>query len=314
MASMAAADALDARVAAMRAFNRFYTRRIGVLRRSLWETPLPLAEARVFWELAQRDPATATEVGRALDLDLGHLSRLLQALTRRKLVSRRASETDARARVLALTAEGRKLFAKMDAASRHDIRAILEPLADAEQASLLAAMGEIERILDGPEATGAQAFVLREPRAGDYGWVVQAHGAIYAAEYRWDTTFEGLVAEIVAAYLKNHDPALERAWIAEREGENVGAVFCVKQSATVAKLRLLILDPRARGLGIGRRLVDECIRFAREKGYRKLVLWTQSNLLAARGIYKAAGFVRTGAEKNRAFGADLVSENWELKL
>lgn len=157
-------------------------------------------------------------------------------------------------------------------------------------------------------------ILLRDPRPGDYGWVVQAHGAIYTREYGWDDSFEGLVAGIVSDYLKNRDPMLERCWIAQQDGQNVGAVFCVRQSATVAKLRLLILDPRARGMGVGRRLVEACIAFAREKGYRKLVLWTQANLLAARGIYANAGFKLVASEPNRAFGKDLVSETWELTL
>jgi len=298
------------RVDAVRRFNRFYTRRIGVLRGGLAGSPFPLPEARLLYEIANLEKPTATALGRVLELDLGYLSRLLQSLKRRRLVRAKRSADDARASLLTLTAKGRKAFSLLDSRSRGEVSAMLAPLAASDQARLVGAMRTVESLL----TNESSEVVLRTHRPGDMGWVVQAHGELYAQEYGWDERFEALVAEISANFIRDFDPALERCWIAEMDGERVGSVFAVKQSRTVAKLRLLIVEPRARGRGLGRRLVQECIAFAREKGYRKLVLWTQSNLAAARAIYKSCGFELRKSEPHASFGVKLTGEYWELVL
>jgi len=308
MAQQAAAGRIDA----VRRFNRFYTRRIGALRRGLAGSPFPLPEARVLYELAHREGATASQIGRDLALDAGYLSRLLGGLRRRGLVRAHPAPGDARASRLSLTEKGAAAFGRLDARTREQIGAMLRDLPEAGQKRVIDAMGTLENLLDGARAPGAVA--LRPPRPGDMGRVVQLHGELYAKEFGYDATFEALVAEIVADYVRRFDPALERCWIAERDGAVAGSVFLVKKSRTVAKLRLLILAPEARGLGLGARLVGECIDFARRAGYRKLVLWTQSHLAAARAIYQAAGFRRTSSEKHHSFGKRLVAEVWELRL
>jgi DNA-binding MarR family transcriptional regulator/N-acetylglutamate synthase-like GNAT family acetyltransferase len=308
MAQQAAAG----RIEAVRRFNRFYTRRIGALRRGLAGSPFPLPEARVLYELAHRDGATASEIGRDLALDAGYLSRLLGGLRRRGLVRAQPAPGDARASRLSLTQKGSAAFGRLDARTREQIGGMLRDLPEAGQQRVVDAMGTLEGLLDGARAPGAVA--LRPPRPGDMGRVVQLHGELYAREFGYDSTFEALVAEIVADYVREYDPALERCWIAERDGNVVGSVFLVKKSRQVAKLRLLILAPEARGAGLGARLVGECIAFARAAGYRKMVLWTQSHLAAARGIYKSAGFSKTGSEKHHSFGKRLVAETWELPL
>jgi DNA-binding MarR family transcriptional regulator/GNAT superfamily N-acetyltransferase len=298
------------RVEAVRRFNRFYTRRVGALRAGLLGSPYPLPEARLLYELGQRRRCTASELARELDLDAGYLSRLVQSLKRRGLLQAARSTQDARASVLSLTAKGRKAFTLLDARSREDVSAMLGALADADQARLLAAMRTVERLLGDEKGE----IVLRAHRPGDMGWVVQAHGELYAREYGWDERFEGLVAGIVDQFIADFDPQRSRCWIAEIEGERVGSVFLVQASKTVAKLRLLIVDPGARGRGLGKRLVQECIAFARAKGYRRLVLWTQSNLAAARAIYRACGFELKKTEKHASFGVKLTGEYWELAL
>jgi len=298
------------RVDAVRRFNRFYTRRIGVLRGGLAGSPFPLPEARLLYEIANLEKPTATELGRVLELDLGYLSRLLQSLKRRRLVRAKRSADDARASLLTLTAKGRKAFSLLDSRSRGEVSAMLGALAASDQARLVGAMRTVESLL----TKETSEVVLRAHRPGDMGWVVQAHGELYAQEYGWDERFEALVAGITAKFIQNLDPERERCWIAEMNGERVGAVFAVKQSRTVAKLRLLIVEPSARGRGLGRRLVQECIAFAREKGYRKLVLWTQSNLAAARAIYKSCGFEPRKTEPHASFGVKLTGEYWELVL
>lgn len=301
----------DSRIDAVRRFNRYYTRRIGVLRRGFVGGPFPLPEARVLYELSQRGEATATELRAELALDAGYLSRLLAGLRKRGLVRAVSAPGDARASLLSLTARGTKAYADLERRTRAEVAAMLERLAQPEQQRVVEAMSTVEKLLEGAKASAA---ILREPRPGDMGRVVQLHGELYAREFGYDMTFEALVAEIAAGFVRNFDPRKERCWIAEVDGEAVGSVFLVKQSATVAKLRLLILDPRARGQGLGRKLTQACIEFAREKGYRKLVLWTQSHLAAARAIYKAAGFVKKGSEPHRSFGKSLVAETWELDL
>ncbi len=304
---------LAQRISAIRRFNRFYTQRIGALEERLLHTPFSLAEARVLYELAHRNKPTATALGQDLGLDPGYLSRILREFHKRGLIARETSRADGRQTLLSLTERGAKTFAPLDARTRDQIGLILSRLPAREQAQLTSAMGTIEDLLDG-RAAERTPFVLRPHRPGDMGWVVGRHGALYAQEYGWDETFEALVAEIAAAFIRKFDAAREGCWIAERHGENVGSVFLVKQSARVAKLRLLIVEPSARGLGIGMRLVEECIRFARDAGYAKVTLWTQSILTGARHIYQNSGFVMVGEEPHSSFGHDLVGEYWELKL
>jgi DNA-binding MarR family transcriptional regulator/N-acetylglutamate synthase-like GNAT family acetyltransferase len=297
-------------VDAVRRFNRFYTRRVGALRAGLLGSPYPLPEARLLYEIGRRRRCTASELAADLDLDAGYLSRLLQGLKRRGLLGAERSAQDARTSVLSLTAKGRKAHALLDSRSRDEVGGMLEHLPGGERDRLVGAMRTVENLLE----RKAPAVTLREHRPGDIGWVIQRHGALYAAEYGWDQTFEALVAEIAARFIRGFDPARERCWIAEIDGEAAGCVFLVKERNRVAKLRLLLVEPRARGHGLGRRLVRECVAFARARGYRKLVLWTQSNLVAARAIYKAEGFVLKSTEKHASFGAKLTGEYWELKL
>jgi DNA-binding MarR family transcriptional regulator/N-acetylglutamate synthase-like GNAT family acetyltransferase len=268
----------------------------------------------VLYEVANREHAVATVLTKELGLDAGYLSRILAAFRRRGLIERRASAEDARRSELRLTKRGRSVFASLDARSRDDIGAQLARLAVADQERLVGAMASVERLLGEPRPATGAGYVLRPPRSGDYGWVVQRHGALYAEEYGWNDAFEGLVAGIVGKFVEHLDPKRERCWIAERDGENVGCVFAVKQSASVAKLRLLLVEPKARGFGIGRQLVDECVTFSRAAGYKKLRLWTNSVLRAARGIYERAGFELVAEESHHSFGKNLVGETWELRL
>jgi DNA-binding MarR family transcriptional regulator/GNAT superfamily N-acetyltransferase len=302
-------DELSSAVETVRKFSRFYTRKIGALA----DIPYPLAEARIIYELASRGSSTATELREELDLDGGYLSRILKKQQRSKLIEKKASPEDARKSILSLTPRGRSEFAGLDGATRNRVGAMLKGLSPSERYRVLECMTTIENLL-GEKAPADRSYILRDPRPGDYGWIVESNGRLYAEEYSWDASYEALVAEIVADFVRNLDPKKERCWIAERDGENVGSVFLVKKSATVAKLRMLIVEPKARGLGIGKRLVDECTRFARQVGYKKITLWTQSILSAARGIYKSAGYELVASEQNRLFGHDLVSETWELKL
>ena len=302
------------RVADVRRFSRFYTRQVGLLGDGYLDSPFSLTEARVLYELANREHAVAAELVRELGLDAGYLSRILASFKRRGLVEKRASSADARRTELRLTKRGRTVFATLDRRSRDDIGTQLAALAVADQERLVGAMGTVERLLGDPQGAPSGSYVLRAPRPGDYGWVVQRHGALYAEEYGWNEEFEGLVAGIVGKFVEHLDPTRERCWIAERDGENVGCVFAVKQSATVAKLRLLLVEPSARGLGIGKRLVDECIAFSRAAGYKRLRLWTNSVLHAARHIYEEAGFELVAEDRHRSFGKDLVGQTWELKL
>ena len=305
--------AFDRRVAAVRGFSRFYTRQVGLLRDGYLESPFSLTEARVLYELANRDHAVAADLTRELGLDAGYLSRILAAFQRRGLLERRASADDARRSELRLTKRGRTVFASLDAKSRDDIGAQLARLPVADQERLVTAMGTVERLLGEPRSDGG-AYVLRGPRPGDYGWVVERHGALYAVEYGWNEEFEGLVAGIVGKFIEHLDPKRERCWIAERDGETVGCVFAVKQSATVAKLRLLLVEPKARGLGIGKSLVEECVAFSRAAGYQRLRLWTNSVLRVARHLYEEAGFELVAEDSHHSFGKDLVGETWELQL
>ena len=311
---MATAARLDPRVEAIRRFNRLYTQRIGVLHEDYLHSPLSLAQVRVLYE-AHRDPSpAAVELARDLDLDAAYLSRVLKGFERAGLVRRAASRGDGRKSLVSLTAKGRRTLAALQDRSRAEVAALLAPLPPAGQERLVAAMRTIEEVL-GADRTRTSSYVLRPHQPGDMGWVVAQHGRYYADEYGWDIGFEAHVAGIVQHFVEHFDPARERCWIAERDGQIVGSVFLVTKSATIAKLRLLIVDPSARGLGIGRRLVEECSRFARQAGYRKITLWTNSILDAARHTYETAGYrlVHRGAPEHR-FGKDLVFETWELTL
>lgn len=306
-------DGFAQRIDTVRQFNRFYTRRIGVLRDGLLGSPYSLAEARVLYEVAHRDGPTAAELGRELSLDAGYLSRLVRALERNGLVARTPSATDSRRSHLALTAKGRRAFATLNSRSNEEVAALLNDLPDAAQGRLVSALETVEAVL----GAGAQArvpYLLRTHEPGDIGWVIGQHGALYAQEYGWDETFEALVAEIAARFIRNFDPKRERCWIAERDGRNVGSVFLVRKSETIAQLRMLIVAPEARGLGIGKRLVSECERFARQAGYRKIVLWTNRGLDDARRIYEEAGYRLVREEPHHSFGQDLVGQYWELRL
>jgi DNA-binding MarR family transcriptional regulator/GNAT superfamily N-acetyltransferase len=314
MASAAALQVSPDRIAAMRRFNRFYTRQIGLLDEGLLSSPLSLTEARVLYEMAHRKQATAAELCSALGLDAGYLSRILSGFEKKHLLDKKQSPTDARQTLLALTKRGRQVFEPLNSRSDEQVREILNKLSPAKQDDLLHSMQTVESVL-GRSTESAKAYVLRQHRPGDMGWVVWRHGVLYSQEYRYDERFEALVAEIVAEFVAKLDAAHERCWIAERDGENVGSVFLVKKSASVAKLRLLLVEPSARGLGIGKRLVAECVRFARQAGYKKIRLWTQSELTAARGIYQDAGFKLAHEEKHSSWSRkDLVAETWELKL
>ncbi|WKA30256.1 bifunctional helix-turn-helix transcriptional regulator/GNAT family N-acetyltransferase [Bradyrhizobium roseum] len=299
-------------IAAVRAFNRFYTRRLGVLDQQLLEGPFSLSEARVLYELAHRENLSAKEIGAELGLDAGYLSRIVQGFDEAGFISREPLPTDRRQYRLALTAKGRQAFAKLDRSTNDHIAAMLEGLPPGGKARLIDSMADIRRLLDGGAV--ARTAVLREPRPGDMGWVVQSHGALYAREYGFDSSFEGLVAEITAKFLASFDASRERCWIAEIDGTQVGSIFLVRHSDDVAKLRLLLIDPAGRGQRLGHRLVGECIAFARACGYRKITLWTQSILLAARSIYQKAGFRQVATEPHRSFGQDLIGETWELEL
>jgi DNA-binding MarR family transcriptional regulator/GNAT superfamily N-acetyltransferase len=305
--------ALAERITAVRRFNRCYTQKIGVLGERLLDSPFSLTEARILYELAHRERPTASELCRELDLDPGYLSRILGGFRRRGLVVRAASDTDRRQIHLSLSDAGRAAFAPLDNRSRDEIAALLAGLPEPGQRRLVVAMAEIERLL-GPPSAPREPYLLRPPVPGDIGWVISRHGALYAQEYGFDWRFEALVAEIAAKFVAEFEPGRECCWIAERDGEPVGSVFLVKETEQIAKLRLLLIEPAARGLGIGARLVSETVRFARRSGYRKITLWTQSILVAARHIYETAGFRLVASEPHHSFGRDLVGEHWELAL
>ncbi|HYG86853.1 MAG TPA: bifunctional helix-turn-helix transcriptional regulator/GNAT family N-acetyltransferase [Azospirillum sp.] len=301
------------RIEAVRRFSRFYTRKVGVLHEGLLGSPFSLTEARVIYELAHHETTTANELCSELGLDPGYLSRILRGFEQRDLISKQPSEADGRQNILALTPEGQEAFARINARSRHEIGEMLGTLSDPDQERLVEAMGVVEDLL-GDRPPRRAPYILRPPRPGDMGWVIQRHGALYAEEYGWGASFEALVAEVAAEFLRKYDPARERCWIAEMDGQNVGSVFVVRKSNEVAKLRLLLVEPRARGLGIGVRLVDECLRFAQQAGYRRMTLWTNSVLHAARGIYEKAGFELVASEPHHSFGKDLIGETWERDL
>ncbi len=309
--------ARDQRIAAARRFNRFYTRQIGALRKNFLDSPYSLGEARVIYEIASDRSPTASDIGRALDLDAGYLSRVLHNFEKRGLLERKVSAKDARQSHLALSPRGQKAFTLLDDLSQRDIGAMLDKLSPADQSRLIAAMGTIETLLEGASGSKApqrRSYKLRDPVPGDFGWIVKRHAELYAQEYKWREPFEGVCAQIVADYVNNHDAKRERCWIAELDGENVGCIFVAKDSEEIARIRLLLVDPKARGLGLGARLTDEAVRFAREAGYRKMTLWTHSVLKAARHIYQQAGFKLMRSEKHKSWGQPVVSEYWDLEL
>jgi DNA-binding MarR family transcriptional regulator/GNAT superfamily N-acetyltransferase len=305
---------LAERVEAVRRFNRFYTRKIGVLQEGLLGSPLSLTEGRVLYELSQREPATASELAQELGLDSGYLSRILSGFDKRGLIEKRVSERDARQIILTLTNPGREMFAAINARSHGEIAAMLGDLGGSNQARLVAAFETVERLLEDRVRGGEPSYILRPHQPGDMGWVVHRHGVLYAEEYGLDERFEALVARIAATFIENFDARRERCWIAERDGEIIGSVLLVKDTDKIAKLRLLLVEPKARGLAIGSRLVSECIGFARRAGYHKITLWTNDVLVSARRIYQAAGFHLVREEPHHSFGRDLVGQYWELPL
>jgi len=310
--------ASDNAIASIRSFNRFYTRLLGTLNEHLLEGPLSLAEARVLYELAHRFQPTASDIAVDLGLDLSYLSRILQGFTRAKLIRRQPSKTDRRQSTIALTPTGQRLFESLDRRSSDQVHQIIAPLTFEQQTNLVTSMTTIESLLD-RNATKSTTVILRQHRPGDMGWVIERHGALYAQEYGWDERFEALVARIAADFIDNLDPAHERCWIAERDGQRLGCVFLVRDAESsepnkTARLRLLLVDPAARGLGLGRNLVQQCTAFARSVGYRRIVLWTNSILTSARRIYEDEGYRLLREKPYTAFGKDLVSQDWQLDL
>jgi DNA-binding MarR family transcriptional regulator/N-acetylglutamate synthase-like GNAT family acetyltransferase len=303
----------DRRIEEVRRFNRFYTQQIGVLREGLLHSPYSLTEVRVLYEISRREETTAAELGKDLGIDAGYMSRILRDFVRKGLVEKRPSKSDGRQSLLRLAKKGQKEFATLNARQDEEVGAMLNNLSPEDQARLIESMQTLQGIL-GSQPEQKVPYILRPHHPGDMGWIVHRHGVLYAQEYGWDEYFEALVAQVVADFIKNYEPKRERCWIAERNGEVVGSVFLVKKSKTVGQLRLLLVEPKARGLGIGKRLVDECIRFARQVGYRKIMLWTNDVLDAARHIYEQAGFRLVKEEAHHSFGHDLVGQNWELTL
>jgi DNA-binding MarR family transcriptional regulator/N-acetylglutamate synthase-like GNAT family acetyltransferase len=305
-----------AQIAAVRRFNRYYTRQIGVLRKTFLDSPYSLAEARVLYEIASQGSPTASDIARRLDLDAGYLSRVLRNFEKRGLIRRHISPKDGRQSHLTLTSRGRKSFVPLDARSQRATAAMLEKLKPADRARLIAAMATIEALLErqNQEAAPQRHYILRAPRPGDFGWIVKRNAELYAQDYGWVAPFEGVCAQIVADFVNKFDESRERCWIAEVGGENVGAVMLANDGGDVARVRLLLVEPKARGLGIGARLIDELIRFARGAGYRKITLWTHSVLTAARHIYQKAGFKLMRSEEHQSWGEPVVSEHWDLEL
>jgi DNA-binding MarR family transcriptional regulator/N-acetylglutamate synthase-like GNAT family acetyltransferase len=303
-------------VEAVRSFNRFYTRQIGVLNEGLLDSPFTLTQARVLFELAQRKTATAKELQDSLDLDAGYLSRIVRDFAKRKLIARERSKEDSRRIVISLTATGRQTFQGLDRGSHRSTAQMLKDLRQSDRQRLLASLDEVSRTLQGQPASKTTNVELREPRPGDIGWAIERHGALYASEYGWNIEFDALVARLFADFIANQDRKYERMWIAELDGERAGCVFVVRNvdDRGVAQLRCLIVDPRARGKGVGAKLVQECIAFAKQAGFKKMMLWTNDVLVAARRIYEAEGFKLIESNRHRSFGKDLVGQTWERPL
>jgi DNA-binding MarR family transcriptional regulator/N-acetylglutamate synthase-like GNAT family acetyltransferase len=305
---------IEERISIVRNFNRLITRRIGALREGLLHSPYPLTESRILFEIAYRENPTASELRKELGLDAGYVSRIIGRLEEQGIIEKSRSEQDARHLILHLTPEGRKAFDLLNRRSHDEVAELLNELSETEQHRLIQAMQTIEALLDNKELKYSEPYFLRQHAPGDMGWIVYKHGVLYAKEYGWDERFEALVSQIVADFINNYKPDKERCWIAEMDGEVVGSVMVVQHSDTVAKLRLLLVDPKGRGLGLGTKLVEECVRFAKRKGYSKLVLWTNNVLKEARHIYKKTGFELVAEENHHSFGQDLIGETWELLL
>jgi DNA-binding MarR family transcriptional regulator/GNAT superfamily N-acetyltransferase len=301
------------RIAAVRRFNRFYTQRIGVLQDGWAESPFSLTEARVLYEIWQRDGATASDIARDLGLDAGYLSRMLRRFHKRGLIGKQTSAADARQSFLSLTERGRKAFAPIEARTKRQVGGMLRRLTASQQTDLVSALRTSETLLS-ERAKTAPDVILRQPKPGDFGWIVMRHAVLYRHEYGWIEPFEGVCAQIVADFVNKFDERRERCWIAEIDGQNVGSIFLAKETDEVARLRLLLVEPSARGHGIGKRLTDKCIHFARQCGYRRITLWTHSVLLPARHIYQQAGFRLTSSEPRQSWGQDVVSEHWDMTL
>jgi DNA-binding MarR family transcriptional regulator/GNAT superfamily N-acetyltransferase len=300
-------------VTAMRRFNRFYTRQIGVLQEALLDSEFSLTEARVLYELNERGCATASDLVRDLSLDAGYLSRLLRQFETKRLIVRKSSQADARQSEITLTSKGKTVFAELDSRSHEQIVGLLAGLERRQQGELLRAMSTIERLLN-REAGGDTPYIIRPPRAGDFGWVIHRQGALYTSEYGWNEKFEGVVAQVVGDFVREFQPGRDCCWIAESDGEILGSIFIVRVDDAVAQLRLLYVEPRARGRGVGSRLVKECLRFAENAGYERVRLWTNDVLTSARRIYEAVGFRITATERHSQFGPSTVGETWELEL
>jgi DNA-binding MarR family transcriptional regulator/GNAT superfamily N-acetyltransferase len=307
-------NVIDQRIASVWNFNRLITRKIGALREGLLHSSFSLTESRVIFEVAHREHTTAADLTKELGLDAGYLSRILSRLEEQGIIEKVRSEQDARQRILHLTSKGEKEFDLLNKRSNAEIDELLNELSENDQQRLMNAMQTIEGLLNGKEFKYSEAFFLRQHEPGDMGWIVHKHGILYAREYGWDERFEALVSQIAADFINNYNSNKERCWIAEINGEIVGSIMVVQYSEKVAKLRLLLVDPKARGLGLGSKLVEECIRFAKRKGYSKLVLWTNDVLKEARHIYKKAGFILVAEEKHYSFGHELTGETWELQL
>ena len=306
-------EKLFQRSEAVRQFNRFYTQKIGVLHEGLLNSPFSLTEVRVLYELARRERPVASDIVKDLALDPGYLSRILSSFKAKELIDSRPSEQDGRQSILSLTEQGKEAFAPLNERARDEIKGLLRDLSESDQIRLVEAMACIMELLS-RQPKNKTPYLLRPHQPGDMGWVVHRHGVLYAREYGWDETFEALVATIVAKFIQNFDSKRERCWMAEVEGDIVGSVFLVKESDTVSKLRLLLVEPGVRGLGIGKRLVEECIRFAKLAGYREMLLWTNNVLTAARRLYEQAGFTLIHEEAHHSFGHDLIGETWHLDL
>jgi len=300
-------------IADIRSFNRFYTQKIGVLEENVYGRPMSLTEARVLYEVAHGERITASRIATALTLDPGYISRILKHFEKQKFVRRTIGSDDRRKSVVTLTTKGANEFARINRRSDDQVATMIAGLSPTDRHRLVSSMHAIQTLLGAP-TDGHASFLLRPPAAGDLGWVVQRHGALYAQEYGWNEEFEALVADIVARFVRHFDPKRERCWIAEADGQNAGCVFLVKKSERVAQLRMLLVEPAARGRGIGRRLVEECLRFARQQGYQKMILWTNDVLHAARRIYEQCGFQLVKEDRHHSFGHDLVGQTWELKL
>jgi DNA-binding MarR family transcriptional regulator/GNAT superfamily N-acetyltransferase len=299
----------------IRRFNRFYTRQIGVLNAGFLDSPYSLTEVRILYELSSGSSSTVTELSRNLGIDLGYVSRIVSAFTRKGLITRKKSSRDGRAMTVTLSTKGRSVFRDLDRRQQQQIELLLKPVSPADQQTLLGALDSVEHLLGGHDSPRANAVTLRDRRPGDIGWIIHRQAVLYHQEYGWSEQYEAVISEILARFIQNFDPKCERSWIAERDKRIVGSIFCVRKSRTVAQLRLLYVEPSARGLGVGTQLVNECILFARAKGYRKLVLWTNSVLHSARRIYEAAGFKLIHEEAHDSFGKQrLHAQTWELSL